>query len=266
MMMTLSNDMFLPPPTTAAETRSIQAVGSYDVDHLPDAEREVELMAYRARKVRNMPFWRRAGWRPGLDVLDLGCGPGVCSMAMADEQDGGSVIGVDRSPLMLKHARQFATEQDTRNVTFLQGNVDNLPLLESSIDFTWSRYLFQHLPNPRAALREVRRVLRPGGTVCIVDIDHGYRRLTPHHPTIEACFEQLKDAQRQLDGDPEIGSKLGDLLEEAGLEDVEVETFERIDQGEAIKYYGALSISPEIREGVGERGDVLSGAGLMALS
>jgi ubiquinone/menaquinone biosynthesis C-methylase UbiE len=127
------------------------------------------------------PAWRRpfesmlSGLFPGdsLNLLDVGTGPGVLAFLLAEM--GHRVTGIDLSPGMLEQARANA-ERLGLNVTFQLGDAENLPFPDASFDGLLSRLVLWNLKNPERALAEWARVLRPAGTLLILDVDMGDTR------------------------------------------------------------------------------------------
>ncbi|MFB6164470.1 MAG: class I SAM-dependent methyltransferase [Haloarculaceae archaeon] len=99
--------------------------------------------------------------RAGDTVLDLGCGSGYAGRALAETKGAGRVYGLDAAPQMAANARGYT---DDPAVTFLVGDFEHLPFADDSIDHCVSMEAFYYAEDPHAALRELRRVVRPGGT------------------------------------------------------------------------------------------------------
>ncbi|WP_159899248.1 class I SAM-dependent methyltransferase [Salinirussus salinus] len=97
----------------------------------------------------------------GETVLDLGTGSGYALRALRETADIGRGYGLDASPEMLRNARSYT---DDPAVGFLRGDFGSLPLAGNSVDHVWSMEAFYYAQDPGRTLREVRRVLRPGGT------------------------------------------------------------------------------------------------------
>ncbi len=97
----------------------------------------------------------------GDRVLDLGTGSGYALRALTDTQQAGQSIGLDGSPEMVHNANEYT---DTDTIQYVQGDFNHLPLATNSIDHVWSMEAFYYATDPIAALEELRRVLRPGGT------------------------------------------------------------------------------------------------------
>ena len=101
-------------------------------------------------------------------VLDLGCGPGIVTEALAIEAV--EVIALDLSPEMIQRARQRCEEAGQKNVRFAVGKAENLPFHNASFDVIVTRLTIHHFPDPKVALSEMIRALKPSGKIVIADI------------------------------------------------------------------------------------------------
>jgi ubiquinone/menaquinone biosynthesis C-methylase UbiE len=99
------------------------------------------------------------GLRPGEHLVDLGCGPGAASRYAA--RRGARVTGVDPAPVMLDMARRLTRRAP--GVTFVEGTADAIPVADASVDAAWALATVHHWPDLEPSLREVARVLEPGG-------------------------------------------------------------------------------------------------------
>lgn len=197
---------------------------SYDLRAL-DSDAELARLEAQAAVVRRMEgAWLR-GLRvsPGADVLDLGCGPGFVSELLAELVPAGSVTGVDASAALLAQAGARMVALGHSHVRFVEAWADRLPLPDASVDFAYSRFLFQHLSAPAAVLKELRRVMRPGGRVVLVDTDDAALLIHPEPAGLSALLTASQAAQARVGGDRLIGRKLRSLLVSAGFERVRVE-------------------------------------------
>ena len=120
--------------------------------------------------------------RPGMRVLDVGCGPGSLTADLARRVAPGAVIGVDRVESVLDEAR--AATNDLANVRFTVGDVYDLPFAGRTFDVVHAHQVLQHLSDPVAALVEMRRVCRPDGVVAVRDSDYAAFTWDPPDPDL----------------------------------------------------------------------------------
>jgi arsenite methyltransferase len=115
--------------------------------------------------------WELGRLSPGERVLDLGCGAGTDSLVAAQMVgDGGRVIGIDMTPEMLAKARVAAAELGAANVEFVEGEIEQLPLPDESVDVVISNGVIDLVPDKDAVFAEIQRVLRPGGRIQLADV------------------------------------------------------------------------------------------------
>ena len=154
--------------------------------------------------------------RPGMRLLDCGCGPGSITLGLAQRVAPGEAIGIDIRPDAVDQARSLATERGIANATFEVGSVYQLPYPDASFDAAYASALLQHLTSPVDALREIRRFLKPGGFVGIADGSSPLRLRYPTNPALEA-YDGLRTRQRARDARPTIALQLRALLRDAGF-------------------------------------------------
>jgi ubiquinone/menaquinone biosynthesis C-methylase UbiE len=149
--------------------------------------------------------WSGAG--PDDTVLDVACGPGLLACAFAKVTK--HATGIDMTPAMLEQARKTQQEQGLTNVSWEQGDVYSLPFPDVHFSIVSSRFVFHHLQNPLAALKEMKRVCKHGGKIVVAD-------MAPQPAKADALnvAERLRDPShvRAL---PE--QELGATFAEAGL-------------------------------------------------
>ena len=118
--------------------------------------------------------------RAGMRLIDCGCGPGSITADLARTVAPGEVIGIDIREEAVADARQLARDRGISNVTFQVASIYRLPFPDASFDAAFSCAVLQHLATPLVALQEVRRILKPGGVIGIVD---GSSPITFRYPT-----------------------------------------------------------------------------------
>ncbi|MFC4049826.1 methyltransferase domain-containing protein [Actinomadura syzygii] len=152
---------------------------------------------------------------PGMTLLDVGCGPGTITADLAAAVAPGHVLGLDRQASQLVDARALARHRGLTDIEFREGSCYDIPLDDRSVDRVFSHALIEHLAHPVRALAEIRRVLRPGGTVGLCSPDWGGFLLAPPCDDAISAYTRLQQANG---GDPFVGRKLGRYLLEAGFE------------------------------------------------
>jgi ubiquinone/menaquinone biosynthesis C-methylase UbiE len=172
-------------------------------------------------------------------VLDAGSGSGAMARLMASTHPGWDVVGVDFNPAYVAYARdrgRFA------NLSFEQGDLRALNFADASFDVVWSRFVLYFLPCPEDAIREFRRVLRPGGEVVVAL--HNFPNMIDHPEDAELRNRRTRAFSAILDGD--LPQKLPSMLSQCGFRDVSVEI-------ELDRIYSALGpISAEGRRNYAE--------------
>jgi len=158
--------------------------------------------------------------RPGMTVLDLGCGPGSITVDLARRVAPGRVIAIDRDPGVLAQARDLAARLGVDNVEFAVGDAYALDLPDDAVDLAHAHQLLQHVADPAAVLREMARVTRPGGLVAARDGDYGAFTWYPPDPALEEWRRLYIAAARHNGGEPEAGRRLYAWAHAAGLTDV----------------------------------------------
>lgn len=162
--------------------------------------------------------WHQAGLRQGFRVLDLGCGAGSVTQRLAEAAYPGDVIGADISERMV---HQATTDCVHPNLRFEKADAYQLHFSDNCFDMVHARFLFQHLQYPLKALQEIYRVLKPGGSLCAIDVDDHWFTLYPEPKSTEPFRQQILAIQKQKGGDPFVGRKLFSYFHKAALEQVQ---------------------------------------------
>ncbi len=161
-----------------------------------------------------------SGLAEGMRVLDLGTGLGhVARLAAHIVGPDGSVVGLDRAPQALAVARQRVEAAGERHVSFVEGDVARWRA-DEPFDAVVGRLVLFHLADPVAAVRHHIQNLRPGGLFVALDFDIGGARTFPALEVVDAALAWVVDAFSAAGASPRIGSRLGTILDRAGLDAV----------------------------------------------
>jgi SAM-dependent methyltransferase len=152
----------------------------------------------------------------GIRVLEVGSGLGILAADVARAAAGVTVIGVERSP------EQIAAARLAPNVTYVQGDAHELAFPDASFDLVYGRYILEHVQDPARVVREMARVVRPGGRVAACENDISLFRVDPPCPTFDAVWTAFQEYQARLGGDARVGRRLHRLFRGAGLDPVEL--------------------------------------------
>lgn len=153
--------------------------------------------------------------KPGMALLDAGCGPGSITLGLAEAVGPGEVVGVDVSAEILVTAQALATERGAANVTFEQHHLRSLPYGDGTFDAVFVHAVLQHVDQPERVLHELFRVMKPGGVIGVADADHDGAFRWPSDPLL-ARGDAISGEIRR-DGDVRIGKRLRSLLVGAGF-------------------------------------------------
>lgn len=163
----------------------------------------------------------QAGLKRGHRAVDIGCGSGAVMPAILDlVGPEGAVIGIDASEDRVAEARRLVG--GARNAIAQVGSLPRTGLPDASFDFSWSQFVFEYLREPEAALAEMIRVTKPGGTVAVAEIDGYGLAFWPRPPVIEEGLPLLLRALESSGFDLFVGRKLFTLFRKVGLADVRV--------------------------------------------
>ncbi|NNC92251.1 MAG: methyltransferase domain-containing protein [Acidimicrobiia bacterium] len=178
----------------------------------------VVLASYGTRTAEEAAAFLLSHLKPGMRILDLGCGPGSITLGLARYVAPAETVGVDQSEEALATARALAREQNVGNVRFEQADVYELPFDDATFDVVYGHQILQHLADPVAALTEAGRVLRAGGYLAVRDADYGTMTHHPHDPMIDNWLGAYHQVARANGGEPDAGRRLMEWVGAAGFE------------------------------------------------
>jgi ubiquinone/menaquinone biosynthesis C-methylase UbiE len=182
------------------------------------SDEECERLEAQARLAPLSSHLKHLPLKPGVSVLDAGCGSGSMTRQIAAAESGATVVGIDLREPYLDFARRKAASENLTNVTFEKGDVRALPFADATFDIVWHKYLLQWVGDPQAAMAEFARVAKPGGLIVSCNFDGFAVTHEPPDPAMqplaEYVFSQLVD--------PFIGRRLARMSQKAGLVDIQV--------------------------------------------
>ena len=156
----------------------------------------------------------------GCKVLEAGCGVGAQTIILARNSPDAKFTAVDLSEESLRAARERVSSQGFTNVTFHRGDIFHLPYEDDSFDHLFLCFVLEHLPNPIEALLCLRRVLKRGGTITVIEGDHGSTYYHPESPNARKTIQCLVDIQVEMGGNSLIGRQLYPLLKKSKYDEI----------------------------------------------
>lgn len=180
---------------------------------------ESVLRSHTRRDVANSAAYLAPHLRPGMSLLDIGCGPGTLTVDLARHVAPGRVVGVDTVPEVLEGARARAAEAGV-HVEFVEGDAYALDMPDHSVDVVHAHQVLQHLTDPVAALREMRRVARPGGIVAVRESDYGAFTWFPASTGLDDWLHLYREVTAANRAECDAGRHLLSWFERAGYTDV----------------------------------------------
>ena len=158
----------------------------------------------------------------GSLVLEAGCGTGAQTLALATRSPGASFLSVDISLTSLAETKRVIDSAGLTNVELRQADLLDPPFAPESFDHIFVCFVLEHLADPVRALVSLRRLLRPAGTITVIEGDHGSAYFHPDNPSARAVIHCQVELQRRTGGNALIGRQLYPLLAGAGFKSVSV--------------------------------------------
>lgn len=158
----------------------------------------------------------------GSSVLEAGCGVGAQTIPLAGNSPGARIISVDISEHSVSEARARADAAGLTNVRFQQADIFALPFEPKSFDHVFLCFVLEHVSDPIKALAVLKNLLRPGGTITVIEGDHGSAYFHPDSDEAHAAINCQIELQRAAGGNALIGRELYPMMREAGFDTVRV--------------------------------------------
>ncbi len=176
----------------------------------------------------------------GSKVLEAGCGVGGQTVILTRRSSDADFTSIDISTKSLSEAKAQIDREGITNVRFRQANITELSFDDESFDHVFVCFVLEHLSKPLDALAELKRVLKPGGTITAIEGDHGSCFWYPETPDSLHVWDCMIKAQQYLGHDPLIGRRVYPLLDKAGFQVHDVSP----------KWVYTDSSTPELMDGV----------------
>jgi ubiquinone/menaquinone biosynthesis C-methylase UbiE len=202
--------------------------GSYNASEInPDINKEIARLQRQSlwgwdKESRNLALF---GLRDGMSLLEVGSGPGFTTAQLLTQYPTLHISCVELDPILTQHADKYLQANNMAGrYTLIQGDLMKMHQFTETFDFAYARFVFQHLPDPVGALREIHRTLKPGGKLAIHDIDIGLGEIVhPTNPEADAIETKMHESQNSRGGNARIGRHLWQLLQSTGYRNIDLE-------------------------------------------
>lgn len=183
--------------------------------------RENRRLQDQASTLVELLHWDTA-YPEGSSVLEAGCGVGAQTVTLASNSPKALITSIDVSEASLVEARKAVQAAGIVNVTLRQADIFALPFPPRSFDHVFACFVLEHLARPVEALRALKTVLKPGGTITAIEGDHGSTYFHPDSDYARRAVACLVELQARASGNALIGRSLYPLLTEAGFSGIHV--------------------------------------------
>jgi ubiquinone/menaquinone biosynthesis C-methylase UbiE len=158
----------------------------------------------------------------GSRVLEAGCGVGAQTITLARKSAGARITSIDISESSLAEAKRKTAEAGLTNVQFQQADIFHLPFEPDSFEHIFVCFVLEHLTRPLDALQELKNLLKAGGTITVIEGDHGSAYFYPDSEKARKAIQCQVELQRRAGGNANMGRELYPLLCKAGYGSVRV--------------------------------------------
>lgn len=184
-------------------------------------ERESERLSDQAQTLTGL-LHGDTKYPEGSSVLEAGCGIGAQTIILAKNSPGAHITSVDISEDSIHRAEGLIRREGVTNVAFCQGDIFHLPFGSGTFDHIFVCFVLEHLAEPQRALEQIRPLLKTGGTITVIEGDHGSAFFYPESRYAQKDIDCLVQLQRNSGGNALIGRQLFSLLDSAGFDRVHV--------------------------------------------
>lgn len=159
---------------------------------------------------------------PGSRVLEAGCGVGAQTIPLSRHSPKARITSIDISDASIAQAKEKVSSAGIENVQFRQADIFDLPFPRESFDHVFVCFVLEHLPRPLDALNVLKTMLIPGGTITVIEGDHGSAYFHPDSKAAHKAIQCQIELQRRAGGNANIGRELYPLLTQTGFDSLSV--------------------------------------------
>jgi SAM-dependent methyltransferase len=185
------------------------------------SDEETKRLNDQATSISELLHWDSV-WPAGSTVLEAACGVGAQTCIISQKNPNTQFVSIDLSEKSLMTASKVIGSMNITNVDFRHADVFDLPFENDFFDHVFVCFLLEHLSEPQRALSELKRVLKPEGTITVIEGDHGSIYFHPDSPAARKAIQAQIVLQKQNGGNANIGRQLYPLLSSAGFGNVVV--------------------------------------------
>lgn len=186
------------------------------------SEREAIRLVDQAKTLAHL-LHHDTSYPAGSLILEAGCGVGAQTITLARNSPNAEITSLDISKPSLNQAKSLIMNEGIKNVHFQQADIMELPFEDESFDHAFICFVLEHLPDPVGALESLRRILKKGGSIAVIEGDHGSCYFYPETEEAIKAWQCLIKVQTDLNCNPLIGRELYPLLTEAGFTNIHID-------------------------------------------
>ncbi|HEX2968423.1 MAG TPA: amino acid adenylation domain-containing protein [Bacteroidales bacterium] len=195
--------------------------GSYQLESFTE-NRDAEILRLQAQVnlffEKEFEEYKGFGLRDGMKIIDCGCGPGYLLSRIKEKFPSCDATGLEIDPFLIETLKRNAVSDNKRIIKVVEGSVYNTGMPDDYFDFAITRLVIEHLNEPLSALREIYRILRPGGKLIVVSNDFAYHLVTwPVIPELDEMYDAYCKSRFAEGGNPLTGRQMPLLMEKEGF-------------------------------------------------
>ena len=201
----------------------------YEGQRLLENEKVVTILRNQTKVLwpQERPHLKEHGLKSGMKIADICCGSGDFLVHLAKEFDLPYACGVDHSKVSVTHARKFCRNLGLKNLEFMVGDATSLLFEDNYFDFVSCRLSFQVFPDPHLIMKEMFRILKPGGRIYVVNEDYGMIVSSHYSRSVDKLYALLQDrVEKNMNMDFYIGRRVFEFLNNFRFKDVKVSTID----------------------------------------